>query len=593
MATFQAPQTFASPAGNAGVALGDLTGDGNLDMVIGSTGSNVETLLGNGNGTFQAAQTFAAGAAGALAQAVALGDVNGDGKLDIVAADLGGNTVSVLLGNGNGTFQPQQTFAVGSGVQSVAIGDVNDDGQPDVIVANSNNADVGVLLNTASDNFYGQVYTITLAPAITSGPAATVIVGTAGSFTVTASGSPAASFGESGALPAGLTFSGATGVLSGTPATGTAGFFTVVFTASNGTGTPATQTFTLTVDQVPAFTGTTAAPSLATVGTSYAFQYTVTGTPAPLFSLAAGTLPSGLTLSTAGLLAGTPTTVGTFTGVVDAGNGVGSAATETFAIVIDQVPAFTSTSSANFVVGSASEFTVSDTGVPGSTLSESGGLPSGLTFNAAAGILSGTPASGAGGTYNLVFTVSSGASASATQSFTLTVDEAPAFTGTTAAASPATTGTAYTFQYTVTGTPAPSFSLGSGALPSGLTLSAAGLVAGTPTTVGTFTGVVDAGNGVGSAATETFAIVIDQVPAFTSTSSATFVVGSASEFTVSDTGVPGSTLSESGGLPSGLTFNAAAGILSGTPASGAGGAVTTSSSQYRAAPAPAPHRASR
>ena len=140
------------------------------------------------------------------------------------------------------------------------------------------------------------------------------------------------------------------------------------------------------------------------------------------------------------MLSGTPTTAGTFSGVVDAANGVGSAATETFAIVIDQGPAFTSTSSATFVVGSASEFTVSDTGVPGPTLSESGGLPSGLTFNTAAGILSGTPASGAGGTYNLVFTVSNGAGACATQNFTLTIDEAPAFTS--AASTTFTVGTA-------------------------------------------------------------------------------------------------------------------------------------------------------
>ena len=117
--------------------------------------------------------------------------------------------------------------------------------------------------------------------------------------------------------------------------------------------------------------------------------------------------------------------------------------------------------STTFSVGAAGTFTVTDTGFSAPTFSESGSLPSGVSFNAATSVLSGTPASGTGGTYNLVFTAANGSGTSATQAFVLTVDEAPAFTGTTAAASPATTGTAYTFQYTVTGTPAPSFSLDS------------------------------------------------------------------------------------------------------------------------------------
>ena len=68
-------------------------------------------LLGNGNGTFQAQQTFATGRDSV---SVAVGDVNGDGKPDIVVANEISNTVSVLLGNGNGTFQTQQTFATGN-----------------------------------------------------------------------------------------------------------------------------------------------------------------------------------------------------------------------------------------------------------------------------------------------------------------------------------------------------------------------------------------------------------------------------------------------------------------------------------------------
>ena len=68
---------------------------------------------------------------------MAVGDVNGDGKADIVVANAGSNTVSVLLGNGNGTFQAQQTFATGNGANFG--GDwamLNGDGKPDIVVAN-------------------------------------------------------------------------------------------------------------------------------------------------------------------------------------------------------------------------------------------------------------------------------------------------------------------------------------------------------------------------------------------------------------------------------------------------------------------------
>ena len=85
------------------------------------------------------------------------------------------------------------------------------------------------------------------APVITSASAATFTVGEAGSFRVTATGSPAPSLGESGALPSGVTFNSSTGVLSGTPASGTSGTYNLTFTASNGVSPDATQSFTLTL----------------------------------------------------------------------------------------------------------------------------------------------------------------------------------------------------------------------------------------------------------------------------------------------------------------------------------------------------------
>src|SRR5262249_10457264 len=149
---------------------------------------------------------------------------------------------------------------------------------------------------------------------------------------------------QSGTLPSGISFTDngdGTAALSGTPGASTGGTYALTFTAANGVGTNAIQDFTLTIDQAATVTNGPAV-SLATVGTAYAFAYTAAGFPAPTFSLLPGsTLPPGLSLGSAGVIAGTPTAVGTFTGTVNAGNGVGGDATQAFSIVVDQVPAFT------------------------------------------------------------------------------------------------------------------------------------------------------------------------------------------------------------------------------------------------------------
>src|SRR5438128_5303223 len=87
-------------------AVADLNGDGHLDLVTANTSSgDVSVLLGNGDGTFQAARNFAAGAG---PFGVAVGDFNGDGKLDLAVVNQRSGDVSILLGRGDGTFAPQR-----------------------------------------------------------------------------------------------------------------------------------------------------------------------------------------------------------------------------------------------------------------------------------------------------------------------------------------------------------------------------------------------------------------------------------------------------------------------------------------------------
>ena len=151
--TFLAKADFAAGSQPAAIATGDLNGDGNLDLVVTNSISlgTVSVLLGNGNGTFPTKTSYAVGN---QPRGVTLGDINGDGKLDIVSANAGGDTVSVLLGTGIGTFGTKTDFAVGSQPRAVSLGDVNGDGKLDILVANYAGASVSVLLGTGGTGLF-------------------------------------------------------------------------------------------------------------------------------------------------------------------------------------------------------------------------------------------------------------------------------------------------------------------------------------------------------------------------------------------------------------------------------------------------------
>src|SRR5207248_11127633 len=107
------------------IAEGDFNGDGKLDVAVAHFYSNdVTLLLGNGDGTFQPAQVVQTFASDMYLIPVAVGDVNGDGKLDLITASVGNAMVAVMLGNGDGTFQPARMYPFVGDPASIVVRDL-------------------------------------------------------------------------------------------------------------------------------------------------------------------------------------------------------------------------------------------------------------------------------------------------------------------------------------------------------------------------------------------------------------------------------------------------------------------------------------
>ncbi|MBU6199763.1 MAG: putative Ig domain-containing protein, partial [Xanthomonadaceae bacterium] len=436
--------------------------------------------------------------------------------------------------------------------------------------------------STGGGNGFVTLTAIVLSPSTL--PAATV--GAAYSQTITASGgtSPYTFALATGALPAGLTLTSA-GVLSGTPTAGGTFNFTVTATDSSAAPGPysGSQAYTLTVNPPTIVLSPSTLPA-ATVGIAYSQTITASGGTSPYtYAVTVGTLPAGLTLSSAGVLSGTPTAGGSFTFTVtatDSSTGTGpytGSQTYTLTVGAPTIILSPATLPAATVAAAYNQTITASGGTAPYTYATAGPLPAGLTLSSG-GVLSGTPT--AGGTFNFTVTATdsstgAGAPYTGSRAYTLTVNP-PTITLAPTSLPAATVAAAYSQTITASGGTSPyTYAVTVGTLPAGLTLSSAGVLSGTPTAGGTFSFTVtatDSSTGTGPyKGTQAYTLTVNPPTitlAPTSLPSGTNNVAYPSQTITASGGTSPYTYAVTvGALPAGLTLSSA-GVLSGTPTVG-------------------------
>lgn len=385
----------------------------------------------------------------------------------------------------------------------------------------------------------------------------------------------------SGTLPGGLAFNSSTGLISGTPTTAVNTTpLTFKVTDSGSPAQTANVSLTLTIAS-PSLAITTSSLPGGQVGVGYSSSLMASGGTTPYtWTLASGTLPTGLTLnSSTGVISGTPGTAlaSTLLGlkVTDVSSPVKTASVSLTLTIAPANLTITTSSLPNGQVGTAYSQTLIASGgtTPYTWTLTSGTLPSGLTLNSSSGLITGTPTTAASSA-GLTFKLTDASSPVKTASVSLTLTISPAALGiTTSSLAGGQVGMAYSQTLTASGGATPySWALTSGTLPSGLTLnSSTGLISGNPitavnTTPLTFR-VTDSGSPAQTANTSFTLTIASAKLAITTLSLPNGQVGTPYSQTLSATGgiTPYSWALTSGTLTGGLTLNSSTGLISGTP----------------------------
>lgn len=159
LTTFSSRVDYTTGANAHGLLSIDVNNDGKIDLVNANyEGDTVSVLLGNGDGSFANKVEYATGS---KARGLTSADVNGDGKVDLVVTNADSDSVSVLINNGNGSFAGKVDFATGDRPYGVTSADINNDGKADLIVANQWSDTISVLLGNGNGSFANKIdYTV-------------------------------------------------------------------------------------------------------------------------------------------------------------------------------------------------------------------------------------------------------------------------------------------------------------------------------------------------------------------------------------------------------------------------------------------------
>ena len=391
-------------------------------------------------------------------------------------------------------------------------------------------------------------------------PAGTVGVAYSQSLAATGGVRPYSWTISAGTLPPGTALSSA-GVLSGTPTAN--GDFSFTVRVADAASQSATKALTVSVGASLAVT-TTSLPS-ATIGSEYSSQLAASGGTTPYtWTITSGTLPAGLTLSSAGLVSGTPTAAGSSTFIVQVTDGSSRTATRALTLSVSASLGVTTTTLPGGTVSSSYSQQLSAAGgtAPYSWTVSSGSLPAGLALSSA-GVISGVPT--AAGSTTFTVRVTDAAARTATQSLTLTISSSLAISTTTLPSG--VVGVEYTQQLAAAGGTTPyTWAVTSGTPPAGLSLSSSGILSGTPTTAGAATFTVQVTDAASRTDAQSLTLTVVSTLSVGTATLPDGTVGTAySQQLAATGGAPPYTWSVTAGtLPDGLSLSSA-GVLSGTP----------------------------
>ena len=391
-------------------------------------------------------------------------------------------------------------------------------------------------------------------------------VGAAYSQTLSATGgvTPYSWRVSSGSLPTGLLLSTA-GVISGTPAV--AGTFRFQVRLADAAGAAVVRDTMIYVAVAPVAISTTPLPA-GTVQQSYSHTLQATGGTAPYqWSLSAGTLPAGLTLSAGGVISGTPSAAATSSFTVRAADTTGQAASGALTLTVNPSTSLSiaAPSWPNVQVNTAFSYTLTATGgtAPYRWSLTSGTIPPGLALSQG-GVLSGTPTTA--GSYTFQVTATDGRNRTASRSLSMSVAAALAITTNTVPDGVVQQSYNQTLQATGG---RPPYTWQGGALPAGLTFSSGGVLSGRPTVAGTFSLSLRATDSVGSSVVKAFTLVIrpgSTLTISTATMPAAVTGSPYSHVLTGAGGTPPYTWSvAAGALPAGLSLNTSTGAVAGIP----------------------------